>query len=218
LQGLGELQRKYHVPVQSHLSENYGEIAWVRELSPAAAFYADAYDRFGLLGGDYNCVMAHCVHSGEEELERLRQRGVYIAHSPESNMNLASGVAPVSRYLGLGLRVGLATDVAAGSHLSMLRAISHAIQVSKLRWRLLDPSVPPLSFPQAFWLATLGSGSFFGRVGAFREGWEFDALVLDDSNLFHPQPLDPLSRLERAVYLGDDGNIVAKYVNAERLF
>lgn len=216
--GLGRLREKYGLAVQSHLSENFGEIAWVQELSPASRFYGDAYHRFGLFGGGYPCVMAHCVHSGEAELALMQENGVFIAHSPESNMNLASGVAPVSRYLALGLKVGLATDVAGGSHESLFRAVTHAIQASKLRWRLLDENVKPLSFAQAFWLATAGGGAFFGKVGRFETGYEFDALVLDDEKLFHPQPLDLPSRLERMVYLADERNLTAKYVAGERLF
>lgn len=218
MEGLRALQVRYGLPIQSHLSENQGEIEWVRSLSPASKFYGDAYNRFGLFGGDHPCVMAHCVYSGDQELELIKRNGVFIAHSPESNMNLASGVAPVSRFLELGLHVGLATDMAAGSQISMLRAVSHAIQASKLRWRLLDQSVEPLSFSQAFYLATAGSGAFFGKVGKFDDGYEFDAVVLDDSNLFHPQYLDPSSRLERAVYLADDRNVFAKFVAGERLF
>lgn len=216
--GLKDLQRKYSLPVQSHLSENFGEIAWVRELSPASGCYGEAYQRFGLFGGDHPCIMAHCVHSTDRELELIRQNGVFIAHSPESNMNLASGVAPVSRYLEFGLNVGLATDVAGGSSLSLLRAMMHAIQASKLRWRLLDDSIRPLSLEQAFYLATVGGGAFFGKVGRFAEGYDFDAVVLDDSSLFHPQPLDPRSRLERAVYLADDRHIAAKYVAGKKIF
>lgn len=216
--GLKALQRKYGLPTQSHLSENFGEIEWVKALSPASRFYGDAYERFGMFGGDHACIMAHCVHSGEQELELIRQNGVFIAHSPESNMNLASGVAPVSRYLELGLRVGLATDLAGGSHISMLRAMMHAIQASKLRWRLQDSSVKPLTLEQAFYLATAGGGAFFGKVGRFDEGFEFDALVLDDSGIDCPRPLDPRSRLERAVYLADDRQLAAKYVAGVKLF
>ena len=218
MRGLKELQRKYALPTQSHLSENYGEIAWVRELSPDADHYGDAYDRFGMFGGDHRCIMAHCVHSGDEELELIRRNGVFIAHSPESNMNIASGVAPISRYLAMGLRVGLATDLAGGSQESMLRAMMHAIQASKLRWRLLDERVAPLTAAQAFWLATAGGGEFFGKVGRFLEGYEFDALVFDDSALLHAIPLDLPSRLERLIYLGDDRNLCAKYVAGQRLF
>lgn len=218
LNGLRALQGRYHLPVQSHLSENLGEIEWVKQLSPAAGSYAAAYDRFGLLGGSYPCIMAHCVHSEDAELELLHRNGVFIAHSPESNMNLASGVAPVSRYLALGLRVGLATDLAAGSNLSMLQAMMHAIQVSKLRWRLQDERVRPLTLEQAFYLATAGGGAFFGKVGQFSDGFAFDAVVLDDSQLVHPQALDLRSRLERAVYLADARCIFAKYVAGEQLF
>ena len=154
----------------------------------------------------------------ERIAELMRENGVFIAHSPESNMNLASGVAPVSRYLEQGLRVGLATDLAGGSSENMLRAMAHAIQASKLRWRLSDQGVKPLSLEQVFWMATAGGGAFFGKVGRFDPGYEFDAVVLDDSQLFHAQPLELRSRLERAVYLADERQLAAKYVAGERLF
>lgn len=215
---LADLRAEFGVPVQSHLSENLGEIAWVRELVPTAKHYGDAYRKFGLLGGDYPCIMAHCVHCDEAELELLRENGVFIAHSPESNMNIASGVAPVNRFLDLEIPTGLATDVAGGSHESMFRAMTHAIQASKLRWRLLDQSVAPLTFDTAFYLATRGGGAFFGQVGAFDPGYELDALVLDDGNLDHPQPLTARERLERLAYLGDERNIHGKAVAGTRLF
>ena len=215
---LADLRAEFGVPVQSHLSENLGEIAWVRELVPTAKHYGDAYRKFGLLGGDYPCIMAHCVHCDEAELELLRENGVFIAHSPESNMNIASGVAPVNRFLDLKIPTGLATDVAGGSHESMFRAMTHAIQASKLRWRLLDQSVAPLTFDTAFYLATRGGGAFFGQVGAFDPGYELDALVLDDGNLDHPQPLTARERLERLAYLGDERNIHGKAVAGTRLF
>ncbi len=215
---LGKLSREYGVPTQSHLSENLGEIAWVAELVPEAKNYGDAYDRFGMFGGDQKCIMAHCVYSDEQEMQRMKDNGVVIAHSPESNINVASGVAPIHRYLDFGLQVGLASDVAGGSHESLFKAMTHAIQSSKLRWRLLDQSVPFLTFDTAFYLATRGGGAFFGKVGAFDPGYELDAVVLDDTNLDHPQPLTVKQRLERIAYLGDDRNIVGKYVFGRKLF
>lgn len=208
---LGEIARQQHLPVQSHLSENLGEIAFVHQLMPEAATYGEAYDRFELFGSNAPCVMAHCVHSSDEELDLIRRRGVFIAHSPESNMNLASGIAPVSRYLAMGLNVGLATDVAGGSSECMFRAIAHAIQASKLRWRLTDQSVQPLTFAQAFYLATRGGGAFFGKVGTFQPDFEFDALVIDDADLGAAGHM-PRERLERLPYLATWRNIVAKFV------
>lgn len=218
LQGLRGLVEKYDLPVQSHLSENFGEIAWVGELCPSAKFYGDAYDRFGLFGGDHPCIMAHCVHSSDEELELMRKNGVYIAHSPLSNTNLASGVAPIAKYLDSGLRVGLASDVAGGETVNMFQVMAGAIRASKLRWRLLDQEVKPLTVDQAFYLATLGGGSFFGKVGSFGSGYEFDALVLDDSALEHPQELTLRARLERCIYLADERHIAAKFVAGTRIF
>ena len=215
--GLARLRETYDLPVQSHLSENYSEIAWIRELCPRSKNYGDAYAQFDLFGGRYPCIMAHCVHSDENEQALMKENGVFIAHSPESNMNLASGVAPVNKYLDNGLRVGLATDVAGGSHESMLRAMTHAIQASKLRWRLYDETVKPLSFERAFYLATMGGGAFFGKVGSFLEGYEFDAVVLNDASLDHPQELSVRARLERAAYLADERNVAAKFVAGEKI-
>lgn len=214
---LGDLCREFGVPTQSHLSENLSEIAWVKELVPAARNYGDAYRMFGVFGGDHKCIMAHCVYSDELEMQLMKENGVFIAHSPESNMNVASGVAPINRYLDYGLHVGLATDVAGGSHESMFKAMTHAIQSSKLRWRLLDQSVPFLTFDTAFYMATRGGGEFFGKVGAFDPGYELDAVILDDSNLDHPQKLSVKERLERIAYLGDERNIYGKYVAGMRL-
>lgn len=218
LKELGAIVSKEHLPVQSHLSENIGEIAFVKQLMPESTCYGDAYDRFDLFGSKGSCIMAHCVHSSDEELELIRQRGVFVAHSPESNMNLCSGIAPVSRYLKMGIRCGLATDVAAGSHECMFRATSHALQSSNLRWRLMDQSVEPLTIESAFYLATRGGGSFFGRVGAFEEGFEFDALVIDDSDMDTPRTLSLYERVSRLPYHANWQNIRAKYVCGKQIF
>ena len=217
MEKLKGLQKQYGLPVQSHLSENMGEIAWVKELCPWSECYGDVYDHFGLFGGDVKTIMAHCVWSGEEETERLRERGVYVAHCPQSNTNLSSGIAPVRRYLDQELKVGLGTDVAGGSSASVFRAMADAIQVSKLRWRLQDESLKPLTVTEAFYLGTKGGGSFFGKVGSFEVDYEFDALVLNDSGLRHPQPLNLQERLERFIYLADERHIEAKYVAGKKV-
>ncbi len=217
LKGLGELAAKYHLPVQSHLSENFGEIALVQRLCPASEFYGDAYDRFGLFGGENPCIMAHCVHSGEEEIALMKKNGVFVAHSPLSNSNIASGVAPMSKYLKEGLNVGLASDIAGGDTENMFRVMADAIRSSKLRWRLLDQEVKPLSVDEAFYMATLGGGKFFGKVGSFAPGYELDALVLDDTALVHPQELSLRARLERLFYLADERQIAAKFVRGRQI-
>lgn len=214
---LRKIQKEYQLPVQSHLSENLGEISWVKELCPTSRFYGDAYDQFGLFGGSCPTIMAHCVHSSDEELHLIKDQGVYIAHCPQSNTDLSSGIAPIRKYLDMDLHVGLGTDIAAGFSLSMFRAMADAIQVSKLRWRLADQTLAPLTLNEAFYMATIGGGSFFGKVGSFEKGYEFDALILDDSRIRHPQEITARDRLERLVYLADDRNLTGKYVQGRRI-
>ena len=212
LEALGGLAAETGLPVQSHLSENAGEVELVGRLCPESRFYGDAYDRHGLFGSHGKAIMAHCVLSTPAETALMQARGVYIAHCPQSNINLASGIAPVRRYLDQGLRLGLGSDVAGGVHPSILRAMADAIQVSKLRWRLQDNTLQPLTVPEAFWLGTAGGGSFFGKVGLFQPGYAFDVVVLDDRRLEAPRPLTVAQRMERAIYLAEDRDIVRKFV------
>lgn len=214
---LSQLQKKYRLPVQSHLSENLGEIELVAQLCPEARFYGDAYHMHGLFGKECPTVMAHCVHSGEEELQMIKEQGVFIAHCPESNTNLSSGIAPVRKFLAMGIKTGLGTDVAAGSSLSMFHAMEMAIQCSKLRWRLEDQTLSPLTVEEAFYLATKGGGAFFGKVGSLEKGYEFDAVVIDDSRIRHPQKLSVRERLERLIYLRQDAELKAKYVKGRQV-
>lgn len=211
------IQKETGLPVQSHLSENPGEIAWVQELCPWSEFYGDAYDHFGMFGGECRTIMAHCVYSGEEEIQRMKEHGVFIAHCPESNTNLSSGIAPVRRYLDEQIPVGLGSDVAGGTTENLFAAMRHAIQASKLRWRLSDQSLQPLNMEEVFYLASKGGGAFFGKVGSFEPGYEFDAVILDDARLEHPQTLTVKQRLERVIYLGDEREVAGKYVAGRKV-
>lgn len=212
MQKLGELQRKYNLPMQSHLSENRSEVTWVGELHPDTKCYGEAYEKYGMFGLDCPTIMAHCVHPNEAELELMNKNGVYIAHCPQSNMNLSSGVAPVRTYLDRGMNVGLGSDVAGGADLSIFKAMTDAIRSSKMRWALLDNSLAPLTVPEAFYMATKGGGSFWGKVGSFEPGYEFDAVVLDDSAIDGWEEFSALQRLERFIYLSDDRDVRDKYV------
>ena len=217
-EALGRIRKEYSLPVQSHLSENPDEVRLVAELEPEAAFYGDAYDRYGLFGREGNTVMAHCVYSVPEEIRQIKDNGVWIAHCPSSNMNIASGIAPIRRYLEQEIRIGLGTDVAGGTSESMFRAVTDAIQVSKLYWRYRDPEAKPLMFREALYMATKGGGSFFGKAGSFEEGYAFDALVLDDSSEPAAHPLTVRDRLERAFYQElDKTGIVMKFADGVRI-
>ena len=224
MEELREIQMAYGIPVQSHLSESKGEIDFVKFLRPDNPFYGDSYNEYDLFGKnddintDVKTVMAHCVWSTDEEVELMRKNGVFVAHCPASNMNLTSGIAPIRKYLDLGLNVGLGSDVAGGHSYSIFRAITDAIQVSKMYFRMVDEEYKPLIFSEAFYLATKGGGEFFGKVGSFETGYEFDAVIMDDTLLPHPQSLNLAERMERAVYLGlDEKGVIAKFVAGNKI-
>ena len=218
MRGLAGIQSETGLPVQSHLSENRSEVNWVRKLSPESRFYGDAYDSFGLFGGECRTVMAHCVFSHEKEIRLMAERGVFAAHCPNSNTNLASGIAPVRRFLNHGVRVGLGSDIAAGHSLSLFDEMISAVQVSKLYWRYLDGNCRPLRITEAFYMATRGGGEFFGKVGCFSEGYEFDALVIDDSSIRSARETDAVARLHRMIYANHECRICAKYVKGKDIF
>ena len=212
LKACGELAKKYHLPVQSHLSENTSEIAWVAELEKESTCYGDAYNRYGLFG-QTPTIMAHCVWTSGEELELMKHNNVMVAHCPTSNFNLSSGLAPVRSFLDEGLRVGLGSDISGGHELNMLRMIVYAIQVSKMHYQH-DHSNRFLTLSEAFWIATKSAGSFFGKVGSFEPGYEFDALVIDDAVLY-PDEYSLQERLERFIYVGDDRQIIHRFCRGE---
>ena len=219
MEKLGALVKERNLPVQSHLDENLGEIEWVKELCPWADHYSGAYDHFHMMG-ETPTVMAHVVWPTEVEEPLLKRKNVFIAHSPSSNTNIASGIAPVKKYITEGFNVGLATDVAGGSNLHMFRMLTDMIQVSKLRWRLVSQDWKPLTFAEGFWVATRGGGSFFGKVGALEVGFDADILVIDTSCLRTPliDELSPADRLEFYSYRHPGEFITEKYVMGRRLF
>ena len=209
LDALGTLAQRHGLPVQSHLSENVSEIAWVRELQSEATCYGDAYYRHGLFG-QTPTLMAHCCYTDGEELELMRRQGVVAVHCPTSNCNIASGMAHVRHLLDNGIRVALGSDISGGHCLSMFRVMQYTLQVSKLIHAQTQGQEHFLTFAEAFWLATKAGGEFFGKVGAFLKGYDFDALVIDDARLDAPRyPL--VSRLERYTYLGSEQDITHRF-------
>lgn len=212
---LGQLALDKQLPVQSHLSENPSEIAWVAELEPESTCYGDAYRRYHMFGETLT-LMAHCCYTDGEEFELMRKNHVFAVHCPTSNCNLGSGIAPIRRFLTAGIPVALGSDVSGGSGFSIFKVMQYALQMSKLQWRNSDQKENFLSLSEAFWLATKSGGSFFGKVGSFEPGYAFDALVIDDSDLNFDNYSLP-HRLERYIYLGDDRQLTHRFCQGREI-
>ena len=206
---LGKMVVEQHLPVQSHLSENKKEIAWVEKLHPECKNYTDVYDRYGLLTD--RTILAHCVHPTDAGIELLVKRGAYVAHCPEANINLMSGIAPVARLLDASVHVGLGSDIAAGAQLSIFKAMVSALQASKMR-KYFREGERTLSVSEVLYLGTKGGGSFFGNTGSFEKNYWFDAMVIDDSRFGMHTGFSLEQRLERVLYLAEERHMVAKFV------
>ena len=213
LEALGELARERDLPVQSHLSENQGEIALVARLHPDCAHYWEGYRKFGLW--KEGTLMAHCVHSGEAEQEAMAESGVWAVHCAASNVNLCSGTAPVRRLLERGVRVALGSDIAGGDQLAMNRVIAASIRASKVRQ--METGEAFLTVPEAYYLGSTAGHAYFGG-GGFATGQPLHAIVVDDGEM--PRPVRELrleERFERAVYLMEKRHIRAVYSEGRKV-
>ena len=214
LSGLGKLAEKYNLPIHSHISEDIGEMEIVRGRYPEIDNDGAVYDSFGLMTD--KTVMAHFIYPSESELQLVKDRGVTIAHCPQSNGNVAAGIPPIRRMMDMGIKVGLGSDIAGGYSLCLFRAMSEAVYLSKFNWLQTDKKESFLTVPESFYLGTMGGGQFFGKVGCFKKGYEFDALVIDDRNLnTSADKLTLEERIERVIHLADDRNIVARFCAGE---
>ncbi|MBQ6518430.1 MAG: amidohydrolase family protein [Anaerolineaceae bacterium] len=216
MQELGRIAHEKKLPIQSHLSENTGELAWVKELHPDCDQYWETYAKYGLW--NEQTLMAHCVWSDERERKAIRDAGVWAVHCPASNENLVSGYAPVRKMLNEGLNVVLGSDIAGGDHLSMFKNITAAIRASKARRIMDDWKTDFLTVAEAFYLGTSAAAPFFGEKPGFAPGNTLHAIVVEDETLPMVHPLSIQERFERCVYRREHGAMLAVYSEGNRIF
>ena len=211
---LGRLKAERDLPVQSHLSENLGEIALVGELFPDCRQFWEVYDKYGLFDG--RTLMAHCVHSDERERAAMKLRGVHPVHCASSNNSLMSGISPVAQMLREDQSVCLGSDVSGGTTLSMLRTMANSICAAKDRGSMMQDAAQVISIEQAYYMATSAGQSFLGHKTGFTAGERLHAVVLDDTGLPKLPNITLRERLIRAVYRLDDRHIRAVYSEGVR--
>lgn len=204
--------------MQTHIAETRDEVAWIRELFPDHAHYLDVYDRHGLCGP--RAVFGHGIWLGEDELQRLHDADAAIAHCPTSNLFLGSGLFDLDKTIRADrpIRVGLGTDVGAGTSFSILATLNEAYKVAQLNRQ-------PLSAGHAFYLATRGSARALhleDRIGSIAPGMEADLVVLDmrstpliDFRMDHARAF--AEQLFVQMVLGDDRAVRETWVAGRRV-
>ncbi|HET6563957.1 MAG TPA: guanine deaminase [Xanthomonadales bacterium] len=214
LDAAGQLWTEFpEVYMQTHLSENQGEIAWVKELFPDRKGYLDVYHHSKLCRP--RAVFGHCVHLNDDELDTMHATGSAISHCPTSNFFLGSGCFDLLRAADPGrpVRVGLGTDLGAGTSFSILQTLNEAYKAAKLNHRKLTPG-------HAFYLATRGTARAMyleDKVGSIAPGMEADIVVLDmKSTPIIDYRMQFAEDIEEALFiqmtLGDDRAVQATYV------
>lgn len=185
LDALGRMAREEDLHVQTHISENRGEVELVGSMFPERNGYADVYDHYGLLTP--KTVLAHAIHLEDGEIELIKDRKAGVSHCPLSNTSLGSGICPVRKLLDAGVKVGLGTDVSGGGSCSLLTAAREASGASRLLSAFLigkeeeERERVKLTVAECLFLATRGGAEVLGlgeKVGAFRVGMEWDAQLV----------------------------------------
>lgn len=218
LEKAGQLKSEYpDVYVHTHLSENKNEIAWVKELFPERQGYLDVYDHYGLTGS--KSVFAHCVHLEENEWKRMHQTDSAIAFCPTSNLFLGSGLFPLKKAWQEGVKVGLGTDIGAGTSFNQLQTLNEAYKVQQLQG-------DKLSAFESLYHATLGGAkalSLDDKLGNFNIGKEVDFVVLDlNATALQQLRQSNAKNIEDAFFalmmMGDDRNIAATYIYGQKTY
>jgi guanine deaminase len=213
MQRSAALAERYNTYVQTHLNESATEIEIVRELFPGADSYTGVYRDAGLLSA--RTVLAHNIHPTDAELALCQTHRCAVAHCPDSNLFLGSGRFPLERYDGTGIRVGLGSDVGAGTTLSMFEVMR---SMSWVQARSLHPFLP-------LYTATLGGAialSLDAEIGSLRAGKQADMIAVRvDRHFHHGHDLAHLSPLEIAsamVYRSQQGDVREVWVGGESLY
>ncbi|MFT7594505.1 MAG: guanine deaminase [Paracoccaceae bacterium] len=201
--------------MQTHLSEQIDEIAWVKSLFPEARDYLDTYEAHGLLGA--KGLYGHAIHLEPRERDRLREVGGALVHCPTSNTFIGSGLFDMGGLMAEGQRIGLATDTGGGSSFSMLRTMAAAYEIGQLRGNALHPA-------QLIWLATVGSAQALrmdGAIGNIAPGMEADLVVLDLGSTpaiaqRSAQARDIWEAVFATIMMGDDRAIAEVWIGGRR--
>jgi guanine deaminase len=205
--------------LQTHVSENKNEVAWVRELFPERKGYLDIYDRYSLCRP--RAVFGHGIHLTDDEMQTMHNTGSAIAHCPTSNFFLGSGCFDIRRAMRKErpVRVGLGTDLGAGTSFSMLSTLNEAYKAAQLNGYALSAG-------HAYYVATRGTAHAMyldDRIGSIAPGMEADIVVLDlKSTPIIEYRMRYAKDFAEALFIqmtmGDDRAVQATYVAGRLLY
>lgn len=201
-----ELASKYEVPLIIHLAETLHEVAEVTEkYGKTPVMHLDS---LGVMNP--RLIADHCVHLEEDDMQVLVERGVKVVHNPESNMKLASGIAPVPELLARGATLGLGTDgCASNNNLDLFSEMDTAAKLHKVKH--MDPTA--IDALTVLRMATIEGAKALGLdsiTGSLETGKKADIIIIDTDKP-HLTPLyNPYSHL---VYAARGNDVSHSFIN-----
>jgi 5-methylthioadenosine/S-adenosylhomocysteine deaminase len=202
------LARELGLGIHTHISETKGEAEDIKKQYGKTS--AALMEEVGLF--DLPAIAAHCVHLSQTDISILKRCGIGVAHNPESNMKLASGIAPVPELLEAGIAVGLGTDGASSNNnLDMLQEMRTCSLLHKVN--SMNPTVLPAY--QALEMATVNGARALGldnEIGSLQPGLKAD-LILLDLNSAHMRPVHDV--VANIVYSAQAGDVHTVIINGQ---
>ena len=201
LKKLGELADKYDVGTQTHIVESL----WEKEEAKKCA---------GLLKHK-PFIAAHFIYPSEEDIALLKECDGYAVTCPDATTNVIAGIMQTGKLMDLGMNLAIGSDISAGSYMGIYRQVASAVRLSKIK-NLYENDNRVITAKEAFYVATKGPGSLFGKVGSFEEGYDFDALIIDGLQDDF-RNISPAELMERFCYSGDVSNIKKRFLRGKEI-
>lgn len=208
LMAANELALKHRVPLIIHVAETLNEVSEIK--GKYAKTPIEHLDSLGLLGA--HLIADHCVHLGPSDIKKMAEHGVKVVHNPESNMKLASGIAPVPELIKQGVTVGLGTDgCASNNNLDLFSEMDTAAKLHKVH--AMDPTV--VDAVTVLRMATIEGARALGLqdiTGSLEIGKKADVIVIDT----HKPHLTPMyNAVSHLVYAASGNDVTHSVINGK---
>lgn len=214
LKRLGELADKYDVGTQTHIVESLWEKEEAKKCFEGCRCDMQIYKDAGLLKHK-PFIAAHFIYPSDEDIALLKECDGYAVTCPDATTNVIAGIMPSGKLMDLGMNLAIGSDISAGSYMGIYRQVASAVRLSKIK-NLYENDNRIITVKEAFYVATKGSGSLFGKVGSFEEGYDFDALVIDGLQDDF-RNISPAELMERFCYSGDVSNIKKRFLRGKEI-
>lgn len=217
LKRAGDFAKANDLYIQTHIAENGGELDYIKKKFPDFKNYTDIYDKAGLIGE--KTILAHGIYLKDEEINIIKNSGAIIAHCPNSNRYLSSGVMPLDNYQKKDLKITLGTDIAGGFYKSIIEEAKEAVESSKTYKMFIDYNSEIVNPNQAFKLSNIEAAKSLGissKCGNLEKGKNADFLIIDNIDFNYKDTIERI--IAKLIYTSSKSEIKHTFINGIKMF